>query len=122
MLTRRPSLHATAPAETAELIRREDPLPPGRLYLQVPRKLETICLTCLRKEPQNRYASALELAEDLRCFLVEQPIKARPMSIPERVWRWSRQRPIVASILAGSTPAGLFAAAFTVRRLSRMHA
>src|SRR5262249_14067929 len=73
-----------------EQIRTLEPVPPRRLRPKVPRDLETICLKCLRKEPQHRYASAAALAEDLRRFLDDRPILARPVGVTERVVKWVR--------------------------------
>lgn len=72
---------------------------PRRLSRRVPLDLDTICLKCLEKEPQRRYASAAELADDLRCFLDGKPIKARPISTVARLWRWCRRNPTIALLL-----------------------
>jgi tetratricopeptide (TPR) repeat protein len=78
----------------------EDPAPPTRLNSRVPRDLETICLKCLRKEPEHRYASARALGEDLTRFLEGRPIQARPLSRAARLWRWCRRNPMAAALLA----------------------
>jgi serine/threonine-protein kinase len=55
-------------AEVMKQITSVDPVVPSRLQPSIPQKLETICLRCLRKSPEERYPSALELAQDLRAF------------------------------------------------------
>src|SRR5262249_15507320 len=101
LLTGRPPFAAAAAMETLLQVSFEDPLPPHRLQPTVPRDLETICLKCLRKPPHQRYASALEFAEDLRRFRQGEPIRARPITTGERALKWAKRRPLVAALLAG---------------------
>lgn len=84
-----------------EVLRRVVDEPPASPRLQEPsidRDLETICLKCLEKKPELRYASPQLLAEDLSRFLNNEPVKARPVSASERAWRWCLRNPTVACL------------------------
>ncbi|MGE3775853.1 MAG: protein kinase, partial [Pirellulaceae bacterium] len=109
LLTGEPPFRARTAAETMDLVRTREPLAPSCLNRRTPIDLETICLTCLRKEPHRRYASARALADDLHRFLDHEPIRARPMSRGERLWRGLRRRPLVTGL---ATLAGCALAAF----------
>ena len=100
LLTGRPPFKAATVLDTILQVTTDEPVPPSRLQSKVPRDLNTICLKCLEKEPGQRYASAEDLAADLRRFLAQESIQARPASPPERVWRWSRRNPLAASLVA----------------------
>ena len=79
----------------------EKPAPKLRtLVPELDRDLETICAKCLEREPDARYHSAGELAEDLERWLGGHSIVARPVSPPVRLWRWSRRNPVVAGMAA----------------------
>src|SRR5262249_24375431 len=92
----------------------QEPVPPTRLQPKLPRDLETICLKCLQKEPRRRYASAEALADDLRCYLAGEPIRARPTPLWERGLIWVRRRPMAAALAAvvALAAAGLIGVAF----------
>jgi WD40 repeat protein/serine/threonine protein kinase/tetratricopeptide (TPR) repeat protein len=107
LLTGRPPFRGAAPVETILQVMSEEPLPPSRLLPRVPRDLETVCLKCLEREPARRYGSALELADELYRFRSGEPIRARPIGPPERLWRWARRKPALAALLAVSAAAGV---------------
>jgi tetratricopeptide (TPR) repeat protein len=74
----------------------DDPKPPRRLNDRLPRDLDTITMKAMAKEPSRRYATAQELADDLRRFLAGRPILARPFGQAERIWRWMRRNRAVS--------------------------
>jgi eukaryotic-like serine/threonine-protein kinase len=107
MLVGRPPFQGATAIETMELVRSQEPVPPTRLQPKVPTDLETICLKALQKEPAKRFPDAAAMAEDLGRFLNGEPIVARPVGTPERLWRWCKRNPRVAGLAATVVLMGL---------------
>ncbi|MGD9632462.1 MAG: WD40 repeat domain-containing serine/threonine protein kinase [Pirellulales bacterium] len=87
---------------------------PRTLESRVPRDLDTICLKCLEKEPARRYATADELAADLRRFLANQPVQARRLGRVGRTIRWARRNSVIAALLAATALTLLLATAISI--------
>ena len=100
MLTGRPPFVAESNMETVLQLFQTEPVAPSKLQPKLPRDLETICLKCLQKDPQRRYASAEDLACDLQRFLASESILAKPPTPAEQLWKWSRRRPALAMMSA----------------------
>jgi tRNA A-37 threonylcarbamoyl transferase component Bud32 len=96
MLTSRAPFRAEARLETLMQVMDRDPEPPRNLNPHLDTDLETICLKCLRKEPEQRYESAAALADDLERWLRHEPIQARPSTLWERAVKWFRRQRAVA--------------------------
>jgi predicted Ser/Thr protein kinase len=95
---RRPIEGGTAAALLAR-IGRVEPAPLRRWLPGAPADLEAVCQKCLEKEPQRRYASADDLADDLRHFLQGKPVSVRPVGPLRRFGRWCRRQPWPAALL-----------------------
>src|SRR5262249_15492802 len=100
ILTGRPPFRADTPLQTLQQLLEQEPALPRSLNRRVDRDLETVCLKCLQKQPQQRYASAAALAEDLHRWLAGEPVRARPVSGRQRVLKWVRRRPHLAALAA----------------------
>jgi serine/threonine protein kinase len=100
LLTLRPAFDAKERHELLRKIVEEEPVPPRRINPAVPRDLETIVLKALAKEPQARYTTASELADDLNRFLDDQPVHARRPSPWQRAVKFARRhRAVLATAL-----------------------
>jgi PAS domain-containing protein len=102
MLTMRPAFEGNEREPLLRRVLEEDPPRPRQQVPDVPRDLETVVLKSTAKEPERRYQSAAEMAEDLKRFLEDRPIKARPASVVEKVWRLCRRNPSTAGLVAAA--------------------
>jgi serine/threonine-protein kinase len=102
LLTGAPPFHGEGLLDTLHSVAHEPPPPPRRLSAGVPRDLEAVCLKCLQKEPRDRYATAEELADDLRRFLAGRPVLARPPSAWRRAVGWARRHPFAMGCCVGA--------------------
>lgn len=101
LLTGRPPAFGETLTETLRSVVTCDPVALRTLRPGLPVDLETITLKCLEKEGRRRYASALEVAEELERWTRHEPIQARPIQPGERLSKWVRRRPIVAGLVMG---------------------
>jgi len=99
-LTGRPPFKGKSVLDTLQQVRTHEPVPPSHEQRRVPADLETICLKCLQKKPEKRYASAESLADDLRRWRLNEPIEARPVGRVERTYKLMRRNPAVSTLLA----------------------
>ncbi|MEL7338711.1 MAG: serine/threonine-protein kinase, partial [Planctomycetota bacterium] len=99
-LTGHPPFHHRTAAELFHDLIHRDPALPSQITAGVPADLDQICRKCLEKQPSARYASASEMADDLRRYLGGQPVSARPLPRSELAWRAIRRNPVVSSLAA----------------------
>ena len=107
LATLRPAFPGDDRPALVERVLHEPPTPPRRLDPHIPRDLETILLKALAKEPADRFATAGEMAEELRRFLDNRPLRSRRASTIDRARRWCRRNPAPAAL-------GALAAALTL--------
>jgi WD40 repeat protein/serine/threonine protein kinase len=110
LLTSEPAFPGTDRQELLRQIAFEEPRPPRRLNPSLPVELETIVLKAMAKDPAERYGTAHELADDLRRFLRDEPIRARRPSLVQRCRKWTRRHRFLvwwAAVAAGVTVVAL---------------
>lgn len=84
--------------DRADLLKKiafEEPKAPSKIDKNVPKDLETIVLKALQKNPDDRYQSALYLADDLQRFIDNEPVKARPTPLSRRIGLWTQRNPVI---------------------------
>jgi WD40 repeat protein/serine/threonine protein kinase len=99
LLTLEPAYNGRDREELLQQITFEEPRPPRRLNPAVPAELGTIMLKAMAKNPSERYATAQELADDLRRFLEDKPIKAKPSTMVQKIKKWMQRKPAVAGLV-----------------------
>ena len=102
LLSGRAPFRADTAAETLAMARdpAQAPARPSELNPRTDRTLEAICLTCLKKDPEQRYRSAEGLAKDLDRWLAHRPTDARRLGVVARSGLWCRRNPLGAGLLA----------------------
>jgi WD40 repeat protein len=98
LLTLRPAYDSSDRLNLIEQIKAQEPARPRALDSRIPRDLETIVLKAIDKDPNRRYPTIEAMAEDLRRFLADEPIRARQVSTLERYWRWAHRNPLIAAL------------------------
>jgi WD40 repeat protein len=100
LLTGTPAVQGRDREEILNAITLDEPRPPRTIDATIPQDLETVVLKALEKSPEDRYSSALGLAEDLRRFLDDKPIRAKRPDVLQRMKKWSRHHG--PAVLAGT--------------------
>jgi WD40 repeat protein/serine/threonine protein kinase/tetratricopeptide (TPR) repeat protein len=100
LLALRPAFDETDRARLIRLVTADAPPRLRKLNPDVPRDLETVIHKAIDRDPDHRYKTAAELAEDLKLFVEDRPVRARRASEAEKFLRWCRRNPIPAGLLA----------------------
>src|SRR5262249_23030035 len=117
LLTLRPAFDEADRNQLVKEVMHDEPVRPRKLNPAVPRDLETVVLKAIARSPSHRYETPAEMAEDLKRFVEDRPVRARRISEVERLWRWCRRNPgnavlggLLAVVLVLVTVASVLAA------------
>jgi serine/threonine-protein kinase len=102
LLVNRPPVVGTSRADVIRQIGRGDLLPPRQVRPAVPRALEAVCLKALARKPEDRYATATELAEDVARWLADEPVTAYAEPWHVKARRWMRRHRLAVSGVAAA--------------------
>jgi serine/threonine protein kinase/WD40 repeat protein len=119
LITLRPPFDGQSAAELVEQIKTKEPFRPRKFDARVPLDLETILLKALAKRPDDRYASADALADDLNRFLAHEPVKARRIGPIGRMVRFARRHPSLTAVSTAATALVLTIATIAYVRIAR---
>jgi serine/threonine protein kinase/WD40 repeat protein len=100
LLTLRPAFNESDRNRLIKRVLHDEPVRPRKVNVSVPRDLETVVLKAIARDPAHRYQSPAEMAEDLKRFVEDRPVRARPVSKGEKLWRWCRRNPLPAGLVA----------------------
>jgi serine/threonine protein kinase len=101
LLTLQPAFRGIDRQELLQQVSFDEPMRPRRQNKAIPAELETIVLKAMEKRPQDRYATAQELADDLRHWLDDLPIRARRQTFIQRAAKWMRRHRTLARLAVG---------------------
>ena len=120
LLTGRPPFEATTIMATLKKVLEDEPVPPRKLNPKIHRDVETICLKCLEKEKKSRYASAKQLAEDIRRFNAGEAIMAKPLGVFASKFRAARQHWEITLAVAIMILSGLAALGYSLNEANNV--
>src|SRR5262249_42111930 len=112
LLVLRPAFDKDDRKKLVKQVMHDEPVRPRKVNPAVPRDLETVVLKALARDPAQRYQTPTEMADDLKRFVEDRPVRARRASEAEKLWRWCRRNPLVAASQAGIV--GIFLTAFVL--------
>jgi WD40 repeat protein len=100
MLVLRPAFDEADRNKLVKQVMHDEPVRPRKLHPGVPRDLETVVLKAIARDPAHRYQTPAEMADDLKRFVEDRPVRARRVGEAEKFWRWCRRNPALAGMAA----------------------